>query len=148
MSSVYSTFSEEKKARIRRSALAYYHRNRDPISVRRKHERDTNPEFKIKRKQRETRYTASRRNYHLKKYYGITLSDQDKMYRSQNGKCAICLRRFDDIHGGKNTMHIDHNHTTGEVRQLLCGPCNCAIGNLNEDIPTVRNVLKYLKKWN
>ena len=147
MSSKYSAFSEEKKARIRRNALDYYHRNRRSISVKRKHERDTNPEFKIKRKQRETRYTASRRDYHLRKYYGITLVDQKKMYLGQNGKCAICLKRFDDIRNGKNAMHIDHDQDTGEVRQLLCGPCNCALGNLNEDVSIVRNVLKYLKKW-
>ena len=147
MSSKYSEFSDEKKSRFRRNALAYYYRHKNTIRIKRKQVRDSDPEFKMKRNLREAKYASTRRKYHLKKCYGITIDEQEEMYRSQDGKCAICQRRFEDITIGKNTLHVDHDHITGEVRQLLCGPCNCAIGNLNEDILIVYRVLEYLKKW-
>ena len=142
-------YYHKHKDRNRKVALNYYHTHKDMISKRRKHERDTNPEYKVKRSQREAspKYKAMRRNYHLKTHYGITLEEQEQMYLNQNGKCAICLQRFEDIDNGKNTLHVDHDHTTGKVRQLLCGSCNCAIGNLNEDIFLFHKAIEYLKKW-
>ncbi len=145
--SAYSQLSEETKNRYRRSALAYYHRNRANISVKRKHERDTNPQYKIKRQKREDspKYRAMRRNYHLQKHYGISLDLWNSMYASQRGKCAICLVHFDTLN--EKDVHIDHNHSSGQIRQLLCTKCNHAIGNLNENPVLFHRAIRYLKKW-
>lgn len=145
--SAYSKLSEEEKNRYRRHALAYYHRNRASISVKRKHERDTNPHYKIKRKKREDspRYRVMRRNYHLQKHYGITVDLWNDMYSSQQGKCAICLVSFATLK--PKDVHIDHNHASGQIRQLLCTKCNHAIGNLNENPVLFNRAIKYLKKW-
>ena len=64
------------------------------------------------------------RNRSLKSRYGITKEDYDKMHKSQGGICAIC--------GGVNPdgkrLSVDHNHTTGKVRKLLCLTCNWQVG--------------------
>ena len=40
---------------------------------------------------------------------------------------------------------VDHNHSTGKIRALLCSNCNTAIGLLKEDIPRVERLIEYLK---
>jgi len=71
--------------------------------------------------------------------YGLTLEDYDAMMERQNGVCAICSTRT------KGNLHIDHNHQTNEVRGLLCGKCNRAIGLLNDDVSLFTKAITYLK---
>lgn len=64
-----------------------------------------------------------RRRYHLLRLYGITLEDYANMLKNQNGVCAICKKRPTD----KN-LHVDHDHSNGRVRGLLCYTCNTRLG--------------------
>ena len=73
------------------------------------------------------------------KRYGITKEIYEQMYNAQSGKCYIC-----GIDGVK--LHIDHNHTTGKVRSLLCKECNMALGLLKENVDTLNNMIEYLEK--
>ena len=84
---------------------------------------------------------------HYKKEYNITLSDYDKMFEEQDGRCAIC--RGTETKTPKNGRFcVDHDHSTGEVRGLLCGSCNRGIGLLGDDPDVVLRAHKYLmKKW-
>lgn len=86
----------------------------------------------------------NRMNWELKTKYKITLSQMEQMFISQNGRCAICLKDFENT---KN-MHVDHNHATGQVRQLLCNKCNSAIGYLNENVSVLARAIDYLNRWN
>jgi len=47
----------------------------------------------------------------------------------------------------RHTLHLDHNHITGEIRGLLCFNCNTAIGKLKTDIGTqlLRKAIKYIE---
>jgi hypothetical protein len=82
------------------------------------------------------------RNNQLKQKYGITLAEYNQMLFDQNGCCAIC----GEHHTIKNkTLHVDHCHTTGKVRGLLCQHCNTAIGKFKDDIKLLKNAIKYLK---
>ena len=47
---------------------------------------------------------------------------------------------------GKN-LAVDHNHSTGEVRDLLCGNCNAAIGFLQENVEIAKKAVEYLMRW-
>ena len=78
------------------------------------------------------------------KQYGLTFDNVQQMYISQNGQCAICEHRFKS----RSDFVIDHNHSTGQVRQLLCNHCNTALGLLKENIRTIEHVIAYLNKWN
>ena len=87
------------------------------------------------------------RIYNIKKRYGITQSDYDKMFVEQNGKCAICgsseIKRTNSKH-----FCIDHCNTTNKVRGLLCRDCNFAIGLFKDNIKTLENAIQYLSKTN
>jgi hypothetical protein len=85
-----------------------------------------------------------KRNANLFREYGISLEEFENMKIKQQGKCAICKNVF------KNSVDtcVDHNHTTGQVRELLCNHCNRAIGLFRESIDTVKSALNYLKKYN
>ena len=45
------------------------------------------------------------------------------------------------------SLHIDHNHITGEVRGVLCMKCNLALGYLRDCPQTAEKASKYLKKF-
>jgi hypothetical protein len=69
------------------------------------------------------------RRYYLERTFGITVEDYDGILARQGGVCAICreARRSD---GSGRRLAVDHDHETGEVRGLLCGSCNRALGRL------------------
>ena len=73
--------------------------------------------------------------------YGLSTDDYGRMLEKQNNQCAICACDFGTVEKG---ACVDHCHTTGKVRALLCGGCNKAIGLLKEDVATVRAAAAYL----
>lgn len=81
------------------------------------------------------------RNLRLKQKFGIEPEDYDLMYIDQDGRCEIC-----GIHQSElpKKLAVDHDHSTGQVRGLLCQKCNSAIGLLKEDPILVTRVLTYL----
>lgn len=92
------------------------------------------------RQVRETRKKNGTRKYFLKRRYGITQDDFDRMVETQEGLCAICKKP-----GGKKPWHVDHDHKTGKVRGILCHHCNTALGNFNDDLEVLQRALDYLK---
>lgn len=70
---------------------------------------------------------------------GITQEDFEQMKEDQNNCCAICKQPF------IKTPHIDHNHTTGKVRGLLCNGCNIKVGC--EESPLHPAVVHYLEDF-
>ncbi len=80
-----------------------------------------------------------RRNVHLRSTYGITTTVYEQMLAQQSGRCAICHREPEG-----EPLHVDHRHSDGVVRGLLCGRCNRAIGLLADDVESVKRALTYL----
>jgi hypothetical protein len=70
--------------------------------------------------------------------YGITSIIYHEMLKGQEGKCKICNMTPDD------TLHIDHCHTTGKVRGLLCKSCNTALGLFKDNKDSLKSALIYL----
>lgn len=102
------------------------------------------------RRQNARDYYARNRNTfndrHLRralKDLSLSLEAYEQMLKDQGGQCAIC----GEVESGRfSRLAIDHNHATGEVRGLLCGRCNKAIGLLRDDPEIVMNTLKYLTR--
>lgn len=61
----------------------------------------------------------------IKARFGITPADYDKMYREQKGRCLICFAHQSEL---RTRLAIDHDHEAGQIRGLLCGPCNTKLG--------------------
>lgn len=83
------------------------------------------------------------KNRQLMKDFGISLEDYEHMLSLQGGRCDIC--GVEENPDGRR-FHVDHDHTTGKVRGLLCGPCNSGIGLLKEDLAILTAAIKYLDK--
>lgn len=81
----------------------------------------------------------------LKKYYGMTIEDYDKMYFRQNGVCLTCGKSETAKNQyGIRRLAVDHDHKTGKVRGLLCTCCNRLIGLARDDINTLKRIIEYL----
>ena len=78
----------------------------------------------------------------LKARYGVSSGDVEAMLKAQGGCCAICSTQFGS---GKQGPHVDHDHDTGAVRGLLCGPCNRGIGLLKDSSVTLLAAAAYLQ---
>ena len=77
------------------------------------------------------------------KTYGITLEQYDEMFAAQEGRCAICNRpEFEQ----KRRLAVDHDHETGEVRELLCDACNVSLGGFQDDPAVLMAAQAYLRR--
>jgi hypothetical protein len=86
------------------------------------------------------RKQRSNRASHLKRKYGITIEQYDAKLAEQAGVCAICrCPPRSDI-----SLHVDHNHVTGELRGLLCFSCNVTVGHVREDHERLQSIASYL----
>jgi hypothetical protein len=84
------------------------------------------------------------RDRHLRRTFGINSEQYNQMLETQEGKCAICLTT--ECKSGY-AFAVDHCHTTGTIRGLLCRDCNTSIGKLNDDIETLQRAIKYLRSF-
>ena len=83
----------------------------------------------------------------LKRKYGITQEDYERILKEQNNGCAICKCPQNLKTGKVISFCIDHNHITGEIRGLLCDPCNIALGKLKLDNPNAKEILDNIAKY-
>ena len=85
----------------------------------------------------------------LRKKFGITANQYDRMFEQQKGLCAICGESEVYLHHATQKiarLAVDHNHKTGKVRELLCGNCNKGIGCLQENPEILEAAIAYLRK--
>ena len=82
----------------------------------------------------------------IKRRYGITWEDYERMLANQDGKCAICNHENANNKRTYGRLFIDHDHETGKVRGLLCSRCNHALGQFDDDIERLRSAIEYLTK--
>jgi len=88
------------------------------------------------------------KNSNLKKHFGITIEDYNKMGEAQKWKCDICgdLETSKDKDGGPRQMPVDHCHKTGKIRALLCTRCNRGLVLFKDDPALLRAAESYLQK--
>ncbi len=113
-----------RKCRNKQKLIAYHSSNRDEV------------------------YKSRHRRAQLKCAYNMTLEQYESMYISQNGCCAICGKSNEEIaaSGVKKLLCVDHDHTTGKVRGLLCDKCNRGIGMLDHNIIYLSKAIEYLSR--
>lgn len=80
----------------------------------------------------------SERERHLVRKYGVSLADYSRMLKDQGGMCAVCGKKQG------RSFDVDHCHSTGIVRGLLCTNCNRLIGHAADDPDRLRKAADYL----
>lgn len=108
----------------------FYEKHREQELARSKDYYKKNKEAKLER----------HRDYVLRSRYGISKSDYLDLLESQNYSCAICGS------AATKTLDVDHDHTTGKVRGLLCNNCNRGIGHLKDSPQILLKAVEYLVK--
>jgi len=93
----------------------------------------------------ENGFNRQQRNNILK--YGITPEEYLEMLNTQDGKCSICGNKEAGVlNNTLKRLAIDHDHETGQIRDLLCSKCNTALGLLNEDLDLIYKFINYINK--
>lgn len=99
---------------------------------------------KAKKKVDYSKHTEKRLSYRRKYLYGLSEEEYQDMLFKSGGNCEIC--------GGTcktgRALAVDHCHTTGKVRGLLCTRCNNAIGNFEDNVSILKAAITYLERTN
>lgn len=123
-------------------------KNAARINAKRREKRANNPEYAEKQRQRDrarwNKRKDAKRNSDMLKKYGITSEQYKELYEKQDGKCCICGKHKPD--SGRDGLAVDHCHTEGHVRGLLCPNCNMGLGSFFDNIETLQNAIKYLER--
>lgn len=88
-------------------------------------------------------YIDARKSF-IKRKYKISLEDYDAILVSQDNKCKICGNTKSNHRN--EILYIDHCHTTGKIRGLLCHHCNVGLGGFKDNIESLSKAIKYLEE--
>ncbi|AAN12779.1 endonuclease VII [Mycobacterium phage Omega] len=92
-----------------------------------------------KAKKRERKAKARARRWDS--IYGITPDEYAAILEEQGGRCALCQR----ANGTTKALAVEHDHKTGVVRGICCGPCNLGVlGHARDDIAFFERAIDYL----
>jgi hypothetical protein len=89
------------------------------------------------------------KNSYYKRNYGLTEAQYEDKKKTQQHKCKICGEEGFCIGNNNHTekLVVDHDHNTGQIRDLLCHNCNRALGLLQDSVIIADSALQYLKRW-
>jgi len=139
-----------KKERILQQSKDYYLSNKEIIQKRHKQHLLNNKEYYKEYSARHYKNNMEYyRNKHLLRSYGINNEMYENMFNLQNGRCAICQESetcLDRRTGKIKKLAVDHDHKTGEVRQLVCSKHNRGIGLFEESPELLRAAADYLER--
>lgn len=122
--------------------------------TKRKYEVDwlqNNPEVREERARTAAAWNASHperrkeiEQKHKLKRYGITPDKYAEKLEKQQGLCALCNNPPSGKGRSGQSLHVDHDHVTGELRDLLCGSCNRALGLFHDDPELLAKAVRYI----
>lgn len=75
------------------------------------------------------------------KLYGLSLDGYKRLLEEQGGLCAICRGP-----SGRRALGVDHDHSTGAVRALLCSTCNSGLGGFRDNAGLMLDAIVYLNQ--
>ena len=96
----------------------------------------------LKQTQANPNLQTNRKTEKLKLRYGLTYEQWEKLRKLEKFACMICGLTESEM--GKK-LDVDHCHSSGKVRGVLCNPCNRVIGMARDNINILKAAIKYLK---
>lgn len=88
-------------------------------------------------------YSSEKNHAQNLKRYGLSVQEYDQMLEDQGRVCAIC--RMGQSRG--HSLAVDHDHSTGNVRGLLCHRCNRVLGVVKDNPELLATMIEYLRHW-
>ena len=89
------------------------------------------------------KYKRAYRLQSLKRTYGLSEEEYTLMLEQANSCCEICGKSSEEE---TKELNVDHCHTTGKIRGLLCGSCNTGLGLLKDSEDILTKAIEYLKR--
>jgi hypothetical protein len=84
-----------------------------------------------------------RRTYAAK--FGLSAAGLSRLIELAEGKCQICRKPLVCFGQSSDSMVLDHDHTTGDIRGILCAKCNKALGLLGDSLEGLERAVTYLR---
>ena len=149
---------DDKKEARRAYMRQYYEKNKEKFRPTSREKRDqynaarnakyaTDPEWQERARAAARKWAAEnpeKRKTQRVKQYGIDGAEYDRMLSEQFGVCAICKSsNTGDKRGGR--FHVDHCHSSGKVRGLLCLACNHGLGKFKDSIESLKRAIGYIE---
>ncbi len=93
-------------------------------------------------------YQKRRRWEKLLAWYGITKEQYEEKLVAQENACEICRKPETEMWRGLVlNLSVDHDHSNGKVRGLVCRRCNIGIANFRDDVSVLKSAIAYLEKY-
>lgn len=131
-------YNKTHKKEIRTYQKRYYQSHKEEL-------KPYHREYYLNHKESESDHSKSLRP----KKYGLTPDEYSDLLKSHDGVCAICGKqetakayKTDNI----RQLSIDHDHTTGKVRGLLCSKCNLMVSHADDSPSILRKAADYLER--
>lgn len=126
---------------------------RNGLPDKKQREREYRQQPHVRKRRSERRNITNDPSYKLKnrrgalRKYGLTIEEHEQMLAAQDGKCAICGNppKPDGVRAASR-LHVDHDHTTGKVRALLCNHCNRGLGAFGDNPELLTLAATYLRE--
>jgi hypothetical protein len=133
-------YQQENREKINATRQRYYRLHVEAERSRSlKYYRENPAQVKLKgqqyRQKKPKQYLVS----HLRRKYNLSIADYNRLLESQNHLCATpgC--------GSSTRLCVDHDHTTGRIRGILCHKCNLAAGHMGDSPARLRALADYLE---
>jgi ribosome-binding protein aMBF1 (putative translation factor) len=89
---------------------------------------------------KDPRVRAYKRDYNYRAKYGVSAAEVEALKETQQGLCGICGDSMNDKY------QVDHSHSTGAIRGLLCNSCNLFLGHYESRQLSPMDIENYLNK--
>ena len=145
---------ESNKEKIRSRVLKYYRANKTKVRRAQNRYRTTQAGIDGRKVEHRKAYEKDPERIwrlRLKRKYGINERIYNEILESQGGICGICgaFNRHPTRWGNvSDKLVVDHCHSTGKVRGLLCHNCNAGLGHFKDSQVRLTSAIEYIRRHN